>query len=269
MKESYTHGHQKPVLNSHQQRTIDNSAAYLRPYLASGMNLLDIGAGPGSITADFARLTGRVTATEIGEEELNLCKRHFLDKGLTVEQGISAKFSVENVHHLSFANNIFDIAHAHQVIQHVSNPIQALTEMARVVRPGGYVAIRDADYESFFWFPTSSKISRWRELYLQVARNNGGEPSAGRRLLSYARQAGLSGARFTTSTWTYTGEEAQQLACSWAERLEQTVLGQQIVETGLTSIQELQEVAQGWREWGSQPGALFVMPHGELLWQKP
>lgn len=66
MKESYTHGHQKPVLNAHQQRTIDNSAAYLRPYLAPGMNLLDIGAGPGSITADFARLTGKVTATEIG-----------------------------------------------------------------------------------------------------------------------------------------------------------------------------------------------------------
>lgn len=269
MKETYTHGHQKAVIRAHQQRTIQNSAAYLKPYLAPGMHLLDIGAGPGSITAEFARLTGNVTATEIGEEELDLCKKRFLNEGLTAEQGISADFSVENVHHLSFADNIFDIAHAHQVIQHVSNPVQALSEMARVVKPGGYVAIRDADYESFFWFPESPKISRWRELYLQVARNNGGEPSAGRRLLSYAHQAGLSRAFYVTSTWTYSRDEAQQLAQSWAERLEQTVLGQQIVEAGLASFQELQEVTQGWVEWGAQADSVFVMPHGELIWQKP
>ena len=51
----YTHGHHESVLRAHRWRTVDNSAAYLLPYLRPGLQLLDIGCGPGTITADFAR----------------------------------------------------------------------------------------------------------------------------------------------------------------------------------------------------------------------
>lgn len=265
----YTHGHAPAVLQAHQQRTAQNSAAYLLPLLTSGMHVLDIGAGPGTITADFARITSRVTATEIGEEELSLSQQYFEDQGLTPEQGIEASFSVENIHSLSFPDSSFDIVHAHQVIQHVENPVLALREMARVVKPGGYVAVRDADYEGFFWFPGSEHLARWRELYLEAARANGGEPSAGRRLPSYAAEAGLHGAQFSTSTWTYTGSEVRWLADSWAMRLENSALGQQMIETGLCTHSELDATASGWRTWSLSSDSVFVMPHGEVLWQKP
>ena len=52
----YTHGHHDSVLRSHRWRTAENSAGYLLPYLTSGMSLLDIGCGPGTITVDLARL---------------------------------------------------------------------------------------------------------------------------------------------------------------------------------------------------------------------
>lgn len=265
----YTHGHAPAVLQAHQQRTAQNSAAYLLPLLTSGMHVLDIGAGPGTITADFARITSRVTATEIGREELSLSQRYFEDQGLTPEQGIEASFSVENIHSLSFPDSSFDIVHAHQVIQHVENPVLALREMARVVKPGGYVAVRDADYEGFFWFPGSEHLAHWRELYLKAARANGGEPSAGRRLPSYAAEAGLHGAQFSTSTWTYTGSEVRWLADSWAMRLENSALGQQMIETGLCTHSELDATASGWRTWSLSSDSVFVMPHGEILWQKP
>src|SRR5665213_1114293 len=51
----YTHGHDDSVLRSHRWRTAANSAAYLLPHLAPGLDLLDVGCGPGTITCDLAR----------------------------------------------------------------------------------------------------------------------------------------------------------------------------------------------------------------------
>jgi ubiquinone/menaquinone biosynthesis C-methylase UbiE len=56
-KETYTHGHHESVLRSHTWRTAQNSAAYLLGHLRPGMNLLDVGCGPGTVTVDLA---GRV-----------------------------------------------------------------------------------------------------------------------------------------------------------------------------------------------------------------
>src|SRR5690348_13442980 len=53
---TYTHGHHESVLRSHRWRTAENSAAYLLPHLSSGATVLDIGCGPGTITADLAAL---------------------------------------------------------------------------------------------------------------------------------------------------------------------------------------------------------------------
>ena len=52
---TYTHGHDDGVLRSHRWRTAANSAAYLLPRLAPGLDLLDIGCGPGTLTCDLAR----------------------------------------------------------------------------------------------------------------------------------------------------------------------------------------------------------------------
>jgi len=52
---TYTHGHHESVLRSHKWRTVDNSAAYLAPHLTSGTRVLDLGCGPGAITADIGR----------------------------------------------------------------------------------------------------------------------------------------------------------------------------------------------------------------------
>src|SRR5437667_10374530 len=57
--DTYLHGHHDSVLQSHRWRTAENSAGYLLPWLAPGARLLDIGCGPGTITAGLA---GRVQA---------------------------------------------------------------------------------------------------------------------------------------------------------------------------------------------------------------
>src|ERR1700754_1134326 len=140
----YTHGHHESVLRSHRWRTADNSAAYLLPDLGPDTRLLDVGCGPGTITADLAARVGQVTAAENAPAALDAARAEVARQGRT-----NVEFAVEDVHALSFADDTFDVVHAHQVLQHVVDPVTALREMARVCRPGGVVAARDSDYAAF------------------------------------------------------------------------------------------------------------------------
>jgi SAM-dependent methyltransferase len=258
---AYTHGHHESVLRSHSNRTIANSAEYLRPHLHSDVRLLDVGAGPGTITMDFAQHVAHVTATEIGAAELALSQT------LAKAQGVgNVAFSIEDAHALSFAEDSFDIVHTHQVLQHVADPVQALREMRRVTKPGGLVAARDADYAGFLWFPLTPELDEWLQLYRAAARANGGEPDAGRRLLSWARAAGFDDVTATASTWCYaTPEERAWWGGMWADRIVESALARQLVDDGLATTADLQRISLAWRTWSDADDGWYLVPHGEIL----
>src|SRR5437867_8482705 len=113
MSNVYTHGHHESVLRSHTWRTAENSAGYLLPHLRPGLSLLDIGAGPGTITADLAALVspGRVTAVEVTEAALSLARTEADRRG---QENID--FVVADVHALDLPGGSFDVVHAHQVL---------------------------------------------------------------------------------------------------------------------------------------------------------
>lgn len=258
---TYTHGHHESVLRSHNVRDIANSAAYLRPHLTPRTRLLDVGAGPGSITVDFARHVAHVTATEIDEGALALSQALAADRGAE-----NIDFSVEDVHALRFADDSFDVVHAHQVLQHVADPVQALREMRRVTVPGGVVAVRDADYAGFLWFPMLPELDHWLRLYSAAARANGGEPDAGRRLLSWARAAGFDDVTASASTWCYaTPEERAWWGGMWADRILESALARQLVDTDMAGPGDLRAISEAWRRWADADDGWFLVPHGEIL----
>ena len=169
------------------------------------------------------------------------------------------------MHALPFADGGFDVVHAHQVLQHVADPVAALREMARVARPGGIVAARDSVYSAKAWFPQPPALERWREVYMATARANGGEPDAGSRLLSWFRAAGLGEAEPSASTWCYATPELRAWwGGTWAERCRSS-FGPRAVELGLAGPDDLEEMARAWQEWAEADDGWFVVVHGETL----
>lgn len=259
----YTHGHHTSVLRSHSARTAQNSAGYLLSRLRSGIRLLDVGCGPGSITLDFARLVwpGEVIGLERSETALEVGRAAAERAAIA-----NAQFLVGDVYELEFDDDCFDVVHAHQVMQHLSDPPAALREMHRVCKPGGVIAIRDADYSAMSWYPASAGLARWMELYVQVARANGGEPDGGRHLLAWAHAAGLQHIEPSATVWCYaTPEQREEWGHTWAERVTKSEFASQAIAAGFAEQAELEQLARSWREWSAEPDGWFTIPHGELL----
>jgi len=184
---AYTHGHHPAVLRSHEWRTAENSAAYLLPYLRAGDHLLDVGCGPGTITADLAERVapGRV----IG-----------LDQAVGV-----------------------------------------LTQ-ARAV------------------------AAEWLALYRTLARMNGGEPDAARHLLSWAQRAGFTDVTTTASTWCFaTPPDRAWWGGMWSERIVDSGIADQAVQSGLATRDDLARMSTAWQEWSEAADGWFAIVHGEIV----
>ena len=258
---TYTHGHAESVLRSHRTRTAANSAAYLLPHLRPTDRLLDVGAVPGTITADLAGLVAEVVALEITDETAALTRAGLTERGVT-----NAEVRVGDVHALDLPDGAFDVVHAHQVLQHVADPVAALREMARVTRPGGVIGVRDSDYAAFAWYPRLPGLDRWLALYQAAARANGGEPDAGRHLLAWAHAAGLDDVLATSSTWCFaTPETRAWWGGMWADRVTGSALADQLVREGLATRTELDDIATAWLAWAADPDGWISIPHGELV----
>jgi SAM-dependent methyltransferase len=259
----YTHGHHESVLRSHRWRTAENSAAYLLPYLRPGMTVLDVGCGPGTITIDLAAriAPGRLTACELSADALALARAEAAARG----RG-NVDFAVSDVLALDFADATFDVVHAHQVLQHVGDPVRALREMRRVCKPGGIVAARDGDYAAFTWFPAVPELAEWLALYREVARSNGGEPDAGRRMLSWARAAGFCEVTATSSTWCFaTPQDRAWWGGMWAERILHSDMAGQAIASGAATHADLDRISAGWRAWADAADGWLSVLHGEIL----
>jgi len=265
-QDRYSHGHHESVLRSHKWRTAENSAAFLLPKLTPDATLLDVGCGPGTVTIDLARVlsSGHVTGIDISEEVIGIARESLKESDVR-----NVDFKVDNVYDLSFADNYFDVVYAHQVLQHLSNPVGALEEMRRVLREGGLLAVRDSDYGVFSWSPDDPRLDRWMEIYQQLTKLNHVDANAGRHLHSWVRSAGFTSLEVSTSNWTYyLPEERAWWGQLWADRIRVSEFAHQALEYELTSEAELQDIAEAFLQWADDEDGFFNLVHTEVLAKK-
>ena len=262
-QEKYTHGHHNSVLRTHGWRTAENSAAHLVPHLRPGVSVLDVGSGPGTMTVDFARRVGpaRVVGIDSSADVVEKATAHAREAGVT-----NVEFLVGSAYDLPFGEGEFDVVHTHQTLQHVSRPVDVLREMRRVRAADGIVAAREIDYPAVFWHPESPGLEKWYAIYDAVHRSNGGEPSAGRHLKSWALEAGFSDVHAGSSMWHFsTDAERQWWGGAWAERALHSGFASDAIEQGRATPDDLVEISAAWQAWTDNPLSSLFLPHGEIL----
>ena len=125
--------------------TAETHAAHLLPYLKTGLRVLDFGCGPGTISAGLAKAVepGELHGVGIEESQIDLARS-------VAEAGgqDNATFHVGDVTDLPFEDAFFDVAHCHNVLMHVPDTRAVLTEVKRVLKPGGIVSAREMICES-------------------------------------------------------------------------------------------------------------------------
>jgi SAM-dependent methyltransferase len=222
-----------------------------------------VGCGPGTITADLALLVGpgEVIGLDAGAEVVAQAEAHAAALGVS-----NLRFEVGDLFALPYPDESFDVVHLHQVLQHLADPEAALIEMRRVLRSDGVLAARDSDYSAFTWAPRDPLLERWLALYLAVTERNGHDARIGPRLAGLARAAGFADVAVSSDTWTYADPEARDWWGSlWADRVRYSRFAEQAVEYGLSSTEELEEIAAAWRRWADSPDGVFVVTHVEIL----
>lgn len=105
---------------------------------------------PGSITTGFSKYCAEIVGLDASPEVIKQAEEH-LQRNCLEEEGVDIRFMEGDVYDLPFEDGSFDFVHAHQVLQHLSDPLSALREMRRVARHA--VSVREVDYDSWTWQP--------------------------------------------------------------------------------------------------------------------
>jgi ubiquinone/menaquinone biosynthesis C-methylase UbiE len=117
-------------------RLIDEQAAEIVRRVGQGCDLLEVGCGTGLILERVARFAASAKGIDLSPGMLE----HARSRGLDVALGSATE--------LPFASESFDVAYSFKVLAHVPGLEQALAEMARVVRPGGYIVFDSYNRQS-------------------------------------------------------------------------------------------------------------------------
>ena len=234
--ERYTPGHNADAVRFMAGRSAESHANFLRPELRPGVSLLDCGCGPGVITVGLAKIVsrGEVHGVDLFDEQFGDARAQ------AKAEGVAVTFHQASAYELPFEAAYFDVVFANALLEHLADPVAALREMARVLRPGGTVGVCSPDWGGFIVTPPSDELAHALETYTALQRRNGGNPLAGRSLGTWVLEAGFNTVRVDARYESY--EDLDRIA---------EYLALQLNDVHPQSARTL-------RAWAKQPGAMFA-----------
>ena len=260
-QEHYTHGYDTKFIEYLRGRKVSTEAAFLVPHLRSGMSLIDCGCGPGTITVGLAELVapGQVVGIDIEGNQIDLARDHTLTRGVA-----NVRFEVANIYELPFADHSFDAAYAHTVLQHLTDPVKALKEMRRVLKPGGVIGVREEDTGGVLFSPSTPTLDESMELYVRCWKHNGGDPYFARRHRAVLREAGFVRVEGMATCEYYGTPEATRAIGEVMARFIRSSI-QTAVQLGWVDEATVEKIGAAWKSWGEHPDAYLAMVRCEAV----
>jgi SAM-dependent methyltransferase len=206
----------------------------LRDYLLSKLEIaphwkiLEVGCGTGAVLFDFqTSQVGHLHGIDISYDACEMATRN----------SIGSSISTSDVLHLPYPANTFDLVFCHYFLLWLPDPLQALADIKRILKPGGsFLVFAEPDYNARIDSPPP--LVRLGELQTASLVQQGANPSLGRELPSLVSASGFIDIRYGISGF----ETAATMAPDWWETewlvLEQD-LGKRIDPRELESLRKI------------------------------
>ncbi len=200
-----------------QARALPVHGHLLTTGLAPGMKALDAGCGPGVITSVMAEVVGRqgsVLGIELNAQRLAEARAHCAPLP-------QCSFIQGDVRKLELADNTFDYVWCQFVIEYLSQPMGAVSELIRVTRPGGRVVVSEVDALGLQNWPMSPQLEEGCQKFVAALSAVGLDLHAGRKMFHLFRRAGLEQVRVHLAPlWVVAGAADTRLMNDWKQRFE-------------------------------------------------
>ncbi len=186
--ERYTPGHSLNATDFMARRTLASHGQFFAAHLRPGAKVLDCGCGPGSITIGIASAIapGAVVGVDLAESQIEKARKTAAACG-----AVNASFEIASCYSLPFPNSSFDCVFSHALMEHLADPVRALSEFFRVLRPGGLIGVCSPDFGGFLLAPSSEPLMAALSAYVRMQQQNGGDPYVGHKFGEYLAAAGF------------------------------------------------------------------------------
>jgi ubiquinone/menaquinone biosynthesis C-methylase UbiE len=232
--------------------------------LRPGQSAIDLGCGPRGILdllADRVTPGGRVVGLDADPAHTAMAAGFVSDRRLSGVEIVTA-----DARHTGLPSATFDLVHARTLLVNLTEPAQVMTEMVRLAKPGGQVAVAEPDTEHVLCYPPLPAFDRVGEIFRVAFRRNGADPAIGRRVPELFRQAGLTDVGVESRTQMYPPGNTRRTVLLDLVR----AMRPQIVEMGLASEEELDELDTTIRPHLEDPRTVVMSGLLFLVWgRKP
>ncbi len=256
-QEEYIHGYTAEHRAFLSMRTAKREAAFFLPYIKPGMRLLDCGCGMGALTTSLAEwlAPGEVIGIDREESQIAAARAWAEEKGVR-----NVRFEAGSIYEIPYPDASFDAVFAYTVLEHTREPMQAIREMRRVLKPGGVIGLCDPDYEGQLYAPASTGLAELMQLMRRFSEEHA-SPYYARHQRGYLLEAGFSPTEgFAQAAG---GGSARMGPFMFRNIIKPTVeaIRPWIVENGHATDEHVDELLEEFQAWSERPDAFFALLH--------
>jgi ubiquinone/menaquinone biosynthesis C-methylase UbiE len=254
-REQYTMGYGPAATMLMSMRSAQSHAAFFLPHLKAGMNVLDCGCGPGTVTVGFAVLVapGLVVGTDIEESQVALAAENAFRRNLA-----NVRFEVADIYELPFEAASFDAVFTSAVLGNLREPDKGLREIHRVLKPEGVVGVKEFDHGGDIAYPPEPAMAQYEEFYRRLRREYGHDPEGGRKIGALLFDAGFRDVRMSASYESLSGAETLRDAARVFIGLLTEGWSEAFQSRGWATAEDIETMKEAWLRFAEFPGALFA-----------